>query len=87
MVFMRLQDVRLNKSAPVRPGMDAGRANKSMDNFVGNKIEQPQADPQGERQNARSTAHYSRYRDRRVIQIGLSPAQREAGSLPDRREV
>ena len=26
-------------------------------------------------------AHYSRYRDRRIIQSGLSPAQREAGRL------
>ena len=50
--FMRLQDAGLNHSAPVRPGMDAGRANRAMDNFVGNKIEQPQADPQGERQDA-----------------------------------
>jgi len=41
-----------------------------MDNFVRNKIEQPQADPQGEGQDARSTAHYSRYRDRRIIQSG-----------------
>ena len=31
-------------------------------------------------------AHYLRYRDRRIIQSGLSLAQREAGSLPDRRE-
>ena len=38
---MRLQDAGLNNTAPVRPGMDAGRANRAMDNFVGNKIEQP----------------------------------------------
>jgi len=50
-----------------------------MDNFVRNKIEQPQADPQGEGQDAQSTAHYLRYRDRRIIQSGLSLAQREAG--------
>ena len=77
---MRLQDAGLNHSAPVRPGMDAGRANRAMDNFVWNKIEQPQADPQGVGQDARSTAHYSRYRDRKIIQNGLSPAQREAGA-------
>ena len=49
---MRLQDAGLNNAAPVRHGMDAGRANRAMDNFVWNKIEQPQADPQGERQEA-----------------------------------
>jgi len=31
MVFMRLQDAGLNHSAPVRTGMDAGRANRAMD--------------------------------------------------------
>ena len=41
-----------------------------MDNFVRKKIEQLQADPKGEGQDARSTAHYSCYRDRRIIQIG-----------------
>jgi len=30
-------------------------------------------------------AHYSRYRDRRIIQSGLSPAQREAGVGPPAR--
>jgi len=29
--FMRLQDAGLNNAAPVRPGMDAGRANRAMD--------------------------------------------------------
>ena len=28
---MRLQDAGLNNAAPVRPGMDAGRANRAMD--------------------------------------------------------
>jgi len=28
---MRLQDAGLNNTAPVRPGMDAGRANRAMD--------------------------------------------------------
>jgi hypothetical protein len=31
MVFMRLQDAGVDNSAPVRPGMDAGRANRAMD--------------------------------------------------------
>jgi hypothetical protein len=31
-----------------------------MDNFIWNKIEQPQADPQGERQDARSLADEAR---------------------------
>ena len=57
---MRLQDAGLNNAAPVRPGMDAGRANRAMDNFVWNKIDQPQADPQGEGQDARSLADEAR---------------------------
>jgi hypothetical protein len=49
---MRTWPAAANDDFSDPPGMDARRARSDRDNFVWNKIEQPQAGPKGERQDA-----------------------------------
>ncbi len=44
---MRLQAAEMKITEPAHLCRDAERTDRAMDNFVRNKIEQPQADPQG----------------------------------------